>query len=76
MDDVDAALAKAARLRARVADCIERAEVAAVEAYEAGASLSQVGKALGITGEGARRMLARRNVTMRPKHKHHGSGQQ
>lgn len=68
MDEKRAALDKAARDRARVKDCIERAEASAEAAYKAGASLSEIAKATGMTGEGVRRILSRREVDMRPQH--------
>ncbi|HJW59785.1 MAG TPA: sigma factor-like helix-turn-helix DNA-binding protein, partial [Actinomycetota bacterium] len=71
MSDVEAA-GRGARRQELVeavaaATAAERAVVDAVNRYyEAGATLAQVGEALGMTHEGARRLLHRSGAKLRP----------
>lgn len=72
--DVDTALTAAAEAKAAVAECkarcMERYEDAVADAYRSGASLRQLAEALGLTNEGARQVLRRRGVELRPPHVH------
>jgi transposase-like protein len=76
MDDKSAALAKLARTSQKAKDWTEQKAKDAAAAYEAGASVSEVGKAMGVSPEAARRYLERQGVQRREANKHHGSGQQ
>lgn len=58
-------LATVSRAVAKVSEWMDRRDEAIQAAYEAGHSLSEIGKAAGMTLEGVRRVLQRRDVQLR-----------
>ena len=66
MDEVDAALARIAKSRAKVREWDDRVEADIVAAYRAGATLSQLAKAMEVKSiETPRQLLIRHDVELR-----------
>lgn len=67
MSDKDQLLAQLTLARAKAEEAAQAAEQAAVDAYLATASLAEVGTAMGVSAEAARKVMRKHGVQMRAR---------